>query len=115
MSIAKDFTWSDTPTSEMSSGSNANARKILLVQRVAFRIHVTLMVCHALHLIVRMATNTDNTLYFNTWIPFGDKTKLAYGVVLIVQVHAVLYFVYKTGGFHRGESSDSGLLDYNAV
>jgi hypothetical protein len=79
LSILKNFTWSDLPN------SNTKVGWILRMQIIAYRANITLFVSHISYWILRILTN-GNTLFFNTWIPFGGKSNLAYAFILIIQV-----------------------------
>lgn len=79
LSILKNFTWSDLPH------SNTKAGWISRMQITAYRANITLIVSHVSYWILRILTNSS-TLFFNTWIPFGEKSNLSYVFILIIQV-----------------------------
>lgn len=82
LTIARTFSWSDTP----SSDRRTNAALISRVQRLALRTYITIAASHTSYVILRIVTKSKNTLFFNTWIPFDGESKVAYILILILQV-----------------------------
>ncbi|XP_023704140.1 odorant receptor 4-like isoform X2 [Cryptotermes secundus] len=79
LSILKNFTWSDV------ADTNTKAGWISRIQIIAYRANITLIVSHVSYWILRILTN-NSTLFFNTWIPFGQKSNLSYVFILIIQL-----------------------------
>jgi hypothetical protein len=89
LSIVKEFTWSELLSGNPGSGPTTKAGWISRAQTVAFRTEMMIMVVHGTHLILRIFTSSNNTLFFNTWIPFEGETKLMYILVVIMQVDLI--------------------------
>jgi hypothetical protein len=67
-------------------GSKTRAGWISRIQILAFRANITLIVSHMSYWVLRILTNSS-ALFFNTWIPFGEQSNLAFAFVLIIQVN----------------------------
>jgi hypothetical protein len=89
LSIVKEFTWSELLSGNPGSGPTTKAGWISRAQIAVFGTHMMIIVIHGTYLILRMFTGSNNTLFFNTWIPFEGETKLMYILLVIIQVELI--------------------------